>query len=740
VSKELERDLGLYATITISMGAMIGSGIFVLPGLAAAIAGPAVILAYLVAGIVVFPAALAKSEMATAMPESGGTYLFIDRAMGPLMGTIAGLGAWFSLVFKSAFALVGLGAYLLVIVALPSGTVKIVALGLALVLILVNIVGVEQTGWLQATIVTIVVGALGLFIAGGLVNVNAPQYHPFFPQGFGGLLAATGFIFVSYAGVTKIASVAEEVENPSRNIPVGILGSITIMLLIYTAVTYVIVGVTPLSAINHSYIPMAVAAAQFLGPAGKVAIAAIAVIALTSMANAGILSSSRYPLAMARDALAPSRLSETSDRFSTPIQSVTFTGSILLVLIAFVPVVQLAKLASAFQLLVFTFEDVALIAFRESRLDSYEPAFTAPGYPWLQLFGIGGGIVILAYMGSLAIGGAVAIIIGGIIWYQVYGRERTGREGAAVDAIRRTTGEYSLDNVRTLFANGGTDDVLVALDPTTDTDRETRLLRIAGDIAGQRGGRVEAVKFEEVPDQATLSSASAERTAADETFEEQTAALADELDVSVDVAEVVAHDVERAVANYAEETGIDVILGEWQPDVFGGEVLGSDDDWYIEHAPSDLVFVRAQALDDIDEIAVVSDGGPFDPLEIFIADAIASENDATVRFVHAVAEGASDDRLTTISEYHDELATVGTVPTESELITTDETVESILSVTETADIVVMSTSAHHLLYDVLFGATPDQLAENARSTVLLTHTHQPRRHTFIRHLLDEYVF
>ncbi|MDX1611279.1 MAG: amino acid permease, partial [Candidatus Thermoplasmatota archaeon] len=112
MAKELERDLGLYAVITVSVGAMIGSGIFVLPGLAAAIGGPAVILAYLLAGLIVLPAALSKAEMATALPHSGGTYLYIDRAMGPMLGTIAGLGVWFSLVFKSAFALVGLGAYL----------------------------------------------------------------------------------------------------------------------------------------------------------------------------------------------------------------------------------------------------------------------------------------------------------------------------------------------------------------------------------------------------------------------------------------------------------------------------------------------------------------------------------------------------------------------------------------------------------------------------------------------------
>ena len=115
------------AVFTISIGAMIGSGIFVLPGLAAEITGPSVMLAFLLAGVVVLPAALSKSEMATAMPEAGGTYLYIDRAMGPLMGTVAGFGVWFALVFKAAFALAGLGGYLALLTNVDVKLVSLVA-------------------------------------------------------------------------------------------------------------------------------------------------------------------------------------------------------------------------------------------------------------------------------------------------------------------------------------------------------------------------------------------------------------------------------------------------------------------------------------------------------------------------------------------------------------------------------------------------------------------------------------
>jgi len=437
MSEDLERDLGLYSVVTISMGAMIGSGIFVLPALGFKKAGPAVIVAYLLAGLVVLPAALSKAEMATAMPESGGTYLYIDRAMGPLMGTVAGIGAWFSLVFKSSFALVGLGAYLLLFVNLPAGAVKFVALGLAALIVVLNIVGTEQSGQLQAIIVTVVVAALAAYVVSGGIGLDPGRFQPFTTHGSAGIVTAAAFVFVSYAGVTKIACVAEEVEDPGRNIPIGMLGSMAIMMVVYAAVVAVVVGLNEPDVLLHggpdggvSLTPMADGAGGLLGGFGVVGISVVAVLALTSMANAGVLASSRFPLAMSRDSLLPKRFTRIDPRFKTPRAAIVLTGGLLLGLIAFVPVVELAKLASAFQILVFSIENVALVAFRASDVDMYQPTFTAPGYPYVQVVGVVGALALLTQMGTLPILGAVAIIVGGVAWFYAYGRSRTERVGA----------------------------------------------------------------------------------------------------------------------------------------------------------------------------------------------------------------------------------------------------------------------------------------------------------------------
>jgi APA family basic amino acid/polyamine antiporter len=455
MGEELERDLGLYSTLTISMGAMIGSGIFVLPALGFKKAGPAVIAAYVLAGLVVLPAALSKAEMATAMPESGGTYLYIDRAMGPALGTIAGIGAWFSLVFKSSFALVGLGAYLLLFVPIPAGSVTLVALGLGALVVLLNISGTKQSGSAQAVIVTAVVLVLIAYVVNSGFVADPARYQPFVTDGPDGVVTAAAFVFVSYAGVTKVASVAEEIADPGRNLPLGILGSMGLMVVLYVAVVAAIVGLNDPAVLTNggpggdtpSLTPMADAAGQLFGGVGVVVVSVTAVLALTSMANAGVLASSRFPLAMSRDSLFPESLQRVDARFKTPRNAILLTGVLLLALIAFVPVVDLAKLASAFQILVFSIINVAVIAFRESGIDSYEPSFHSPGYPFVQIVGLLGGLGLLTQIGTFPLVGAAAIIVGGTGWYLVYGRsrtDRTGALGAIIDARREQT-ESSAD-------------------------------------------------------------------------------------------------------------------------------------------------------------------------------------------------------------------------------------------------------------------------------------------------------
>ena len=725
--KELERDLGLPAVFAISIGAMIGSGIFILPALALEIAGPAVIVAYLLAGLLVVPAALSKSEMATAMPEAGGTYIYIERGMGPLLGTVAGVGTWFSLSFKSALALVGGVPYLVLLFDLP---LKPVALGLAGVLILVNLLGAKQTGRLQVAIVVVMLAALGWFAAGSAGSVASANYAGFFADGLGGLLAATGLVFVSYAGVTKIASVAEEVEDPGRNIPIGILGSLAFTTLLYVAVVYVLVGVTDPGSVAGSLTPVAVAAEETLGRPGVLAVIAAAILALVSTANAGILSSSRYPFAMSRDRLAPPSLAAVSERFGTPVTAITLTGGVLLVLIAFVPILEIAKLASAFQILVFALVNAAVVAFREGSAE-YEPEFTSPLYPWVQVFGVVTGVLLLTQMGGVALLGAGLIIVGSLVWYLAYVRPRVRREGAARDVIRRRVGRDLLAATESAAAEDATREVLVAITRDVDEARERSLIAMAADLVRSGDGRVVAIRFEEVPDQAPLDDAASVQSAADVAFESRVEDLSAEFGVPVEAGEIVSHDTKHAVVNFAHHRGVDTILAEHEPLRLRSRLLGDPIDWVVRHAHCDVLLVDNLGYDAPERIAIADDGGPYPPLAVSVAEAIAEANDGSVTLWFRDDAGTTDERRRTMEDYKDDLAELIAVPVRAERVRTD-------GGTPTPPDLLVRRGADHRLRSVLVDR--GQAFSDPGCTTVTVYPHESRMPSLGRRLLERGAF
>ncbi|GAH42271.1 unnamed protein product, partial [marine sediment metagenome] len=240
----LKKELGLAGVFCIAAGAMISSGLFVLPGIAFAKAGPAMILAYLLAGVLVIPAMLSKAELATAMPKAGGSYFYIERSLGALPGTMAGLANWFSLALKSAFALVGIGAFARLIRPETSEIeIKAIAIAFCVFFGVLNLVGIKHVGRIQVVLVVILLGTLGLYIVLAAPAVKHEHFADFMPQGLGSLLSTAALVFVSYGGLTKVASVAEEIKDPGRNIPLGMFLAFGVVQIIYLLVTFVTTGV-----------------------------------------------------------------------------------------------------------------------------------------------------------------------------------------------------------------------------------------------------------------------------------------------------------------------------------------------------------------------------------------------------------------------------------------------------------------------------------------------------------------
>ena len=425
--KKLSRTLTLPAIIAISIAGMLG-GIFVLPGIAAAKTGSSVWLAFLLAAICILPAVLSKSELATAMPTTGGAYVYIERALGPLMGTISGIGLWISLLLKSSFALVGLSAYFLVIINIPIIYVKYISLSFLALIMLLNIFGVKKVGKVQLIIVSLSLLSLILLLIIGIPSIDKQLLSPFIANGNMGLASTIAFVFVAYAGVTKIAAIAGEVKNPSKNIPKAMIFSLLLISIIYIAISYMLVGNVPIDQLGTDIKPIHTLALVIGGEWLGYGIAIIGVITLISLANSGVLASSRFPFAMAIDKLLPDNLARVHQKYLTPINTILITCIVMALVILFLDVEKIAKLASAFKVSMFILVNLCVIILRETAVQWYKPSFKSPLYPYMQIFGIISGLILLFYLGMMPLIAILVISLISIVIYYSYGvkSSRTG--------------------------------------------------------------------------------------------------------------------------------------------------------------------------------------------------------------------------------------------------------------------------------------------------------------------------
>jgi len=430
----LKKQLKLLDVYAISTGTILSGGFFLLPGLAAIQAGPAMILAYVIAAIAILPATFSMIELATAMPRAGGIYYFIDRSLGPMMGTIGGFGTWMALILKVAFALIGMGAYLEIF--FPELPIVTIAICFALIIGAINILGVKKSGKLQVVLVTGLLLILISFISLGIPEINQIHFKDFFNIESSSIFATAGMVYISYVGVTKVISLSEEIKNPERNIPLGVFLSLATSFIIYTLGTIVMVGVLPMSELIQSLTPVASTAKIFFGNTGTILVSIAALLAFISVANAGTMSASRYPLAMSRDNIFPNFFNNINKR-GTPTFAIVLTVSIIILILLIFNPLKIAKLASSFQLMIFGLICLSVIIMRESKIDSYDPGYKSPFYPFLQIVGMLSSVALILVMGWLPIIFILSFVIIGFLWYWYYAKDKVIRNGAIYHIFER---------------------------------------------------------------------------------------------------------------------------------------------------------------------------------------------------------------------------------------------------------------------------------------------------------------
>ncbi len=438
VKSTIKRSLTLVGVIIVTIAASIGSGLFVLPSFAASVMGPGIWLAFLLAGIVFLPGALSKSELASAMPVNGGAYVYLERSFGPIIGTISGLGLWASFLLKSAFALIGFSAYMYAVtnyLDISTNATFVIMSALALITIL-NIFGIKKVKAFQTpilaltTILILVICFIQLF--DGSFDFSRPIDGAFDVSRDDPVLVAeaAALVFVAYAGIYKAGALGGEIKEPEKNLPAGMLLSLLLITLLYVVVTFIMMGAVEGEWwVNSDGSPREDPIFAFVDAVASteigIAMALLAFLTMISGALSGLLAASRFLFAMAKDCLLPDNLSETNKKFGTPHWSIIITGVAMGICILTLPVKDVAKLASGFQIMVIVALNACVIILRREnqKHEWYQPEFKSPLYPFVQILGIIAGAILVYLMGSKAIIGAVAAIVLGLSTYKIYGEK-----------------------------------------------------------------------------------------------------------------------------------------------------------------------------------------------------------------------------------------------------------------------------------------------------------------------------
>jgi amino acid transporter/mannitol/fructose-specific phosphotransferase system IIA component (Ntr-type) len=437
---QLLRQLNFLDVFSISSGAMISSGLFILPGLIYAQVGPAVILVYLFAGLSIVPVLFSKAELTSAMPRAGGDYFFIERSMGSVAGSIGGIASWLSLSLKSAFALVGISVFFtLVWPEISPLQIKLIAAGFCLFFTLLNLHSVKLAGLVQNLMVLALIALLLAYVLRGVLLIDVHRYTPFMRSNSQTFFMSIGMVFVSFGGLTKAASIAEEVHNPARNVPRGMIAAFIVVILLYCLALFVTVGLLGSDQFSHSLTPLSLGGLKALGPLGMFALSFAALLAFISTANAGILAASRFPVAMSRDQLLPGIFARISPRFKTPTAAIAATGLFMIAVILLLDLESLVKVASTMKIILFLFVLLACIIMRESRILNYRPTFVSPLYPWIQILGIILYGFFLFSMGRVALLTTGVFILASVAWTKIYARKLHHSQSALIHVVERIT-------------------------------------------------------------------------------------------------------------------------------------------------------------------------------------------------------------------------------------------------------------------------------------------------------------
>ena len=718
--KKLQRTLSLPGAIAVSVGGML-SGIFVLPGLAVGITGSSIWLAFLVAALCILPAVLSKSELATAMPKSGGTYIYIERAFGPLFGTVAGIGLWLSLLLKSAFSLVGLSAYLYVLIEVDSSFTKTIALLALLLILLLNVFGVKKVEKTQLVIVSISLLSLIAIVFFGFGSFDSKLMEPVFLDGSSGFISGVAFLYISYAGVTKIAAVAGEIKNPEKNLPKTMIISLFLITTVYVFVALVLVGNIDASILSTDIKPIHTLFESIGGKTFGYVAGAVGVITLLSMANSGILASSRFPFAMAKDNLMPGFLASVNSRFMTPVSAILTTSFIIGLAIMYLDVVKIAKLASAFKVLMFIFNELSVIVLRETNAQWYNPSFRSPLYPFVQLFGIISGIILLGYLGIMPLISVIGVFILGFIIFLMYG-SKTDRSGVISNyGILSFLFKGKSSDQNNAFPSNELSEETINTDaevviPLLGEEKSPEMLvEIASSIVNKR--KLNAVNLIEAPNQLFLEAVDT-HSPKSESIKRRILNLNSKKDINVSYESVSTHNVANSIENITGQRKCKWLVMGWEGRAQSGILVGNPIGWILRNVNSSFALYKDNGVRSFEKVVLALRPGRKNEAFIKVADNLCGFYGASLSLLNIVPTAIKSNEKQKLVEVSNSL--ISNTKSESELllIKSDDALQTITDQSANFDLLILGTPEKDDWLSVLLGGGKDKFVQNSVCSVL----------------------
>lgn len=729
----LAREMTTFDATLLGVGAMIGAGIFVLIGIAAGVAGPALIITFCLNGFIALLTAMSYAELGSCYHSTGGGYLWVKEGLPKWTGFLSGWLSWSAHAVACSLYALGFGAYFEHVLGEFSITMphwgflspqKILATIVALIFGYVNFRGTSETGKVGNIVTISKIIILLIFIGFGieLILRNGDWYatfSPFFPKGVGGVFKAMGLTFIAFQGFEVITQSAEEIKNPKRNIPRAVFFALLIVIPIYILVAFVSIGsVRPEGMAPWDFLAMKketalvdVARNFFVG--GGIMILIGGLVSTISALNATIYSSSRVAFAMGRDRNFPGFFSNVHLKNQTPHWSITITLILIVLMAISLPIEDVASAADIMFLLLFLVVNIAMIKLRKKRPD-LDRGFKVPLFPYLSIVGILSLLFLAIYMFNYSLSAWIVTILwisSGLLFFRFYSSSREIEHGIKVTALERISqNDYT---------------ILVCL---SETDNIESISDIAFAIAKKHNARMVFLHVIELSEHKKLRSG-LQDTSRGEKILDKAQNLAEFAGIPAKAIIKISHRISSGIVDTAIEEGCNfILLGRKKKSSFASQFFSSAIDIILQKTANEVAILHGDINPGkVKNILIPYSDNIHTQFALEVSPALHDYYHATISIgIVFNPETTNDERIQSVDRIKNDLI-INNLSAEIVTIIDSDVVSGIVKLSKKADLMVMGGKSGDFIELLFAKSLTKELTEHAHCPVLWFKEYEERK-------------